>query len=76
MKEKITVNAEFLFELPNKNAWVNRVPECLPEKTRAGETWIWLDKNGDVFEIGRDFIEADKLNTYPCKVYRLSNVGS
>ncbi|MFA5243677.1 MAG: hypothetical protein WC380_00115 [Pedobacter sp.] len=73
--EKITVNAEFLFELKSKQDWVNKVPNILPEKIRGGETWIWLDKNGDVFERGLDFMAAETLNTYPCKVYRTINVA-
>ena len=74
-KEKITVNAELLFVLESKQQWVNRVPGILPPKIRGGETWIWVDKNGDVFECGRDFIAAEEKETYPCRVYRLSNVA-
>lgn len=74
-QEKITVNAEFLFELESKQAWVNRVPKILPQKIRGGEQWIWLDKNGNVFELGKDFMAAEKHNTYPCRVYRVQNVA-
>lgn len=35
--ERITINAEFLFELKSKNQWVQRVPQIIPEKTRSGE---------------------------------------
>jgi hypothetical protein len=73
--EKITVNGELLFELSSKQDWVNRVPKILPNKTRAGEQWIWVDKNGNVFECGADFMAAEKTKTYPCKVYRLQNVA-
>jgi hypothetical protein len=73
--EKIEVNGEFLFELASKQQWVNRVPQILPDKIRAGETWVWVDKNGNVFECGADFIAAEKHDTYPCKVYRLCNVA-
>ncbi len=73
--EKITVNAEFLFELENKQQWINRVPQILPKKIRSGESWIWVDKNGNVFECGADFSAAEKQNTYPCKVYRLESVS-
>jgi hypothetical protein len=45
--EKIQVNAVLLFELANKQQWINRVPQILPDKIRAGETWIWVDKNGN-----------------------------
>lgn len=73
---QIVANAEFLFELKSKQEWVNKVPRILPSKTRAGETLIWLDKNGNVFEIGSDFMEAEKHDTYPCKVFRLESVSS
>ena len=73
--KKIEVNAELLFELANKRQWINRVPNILPDKIRAGETWVWLDKNGNVFECGIDFSAAEDQNTYPCKVYRLQNVA-
>jgi glutathionyl-hydroquinone reductase len=74
--EKIEVNGEFLFELSSKTDWVNRVPRILPQKIRRGESWIWVDVNGNVFECGSDFIEADKHKTYPCKVYRLVSVAT
>jgi len=73
--EEITVKAKFLFELKSKQDWINKVPRILPEKNRSSENFLWLDKNGNVFEIGADFMAAEKLNTYPCKVYRLIPVS-
>jgi len=73
--ETIEVKGEFLFELKSKQEWVNRVPQILPDKIRGGETWIWVDKNGNVFESGADFMAAEIHDTYPCKVYRLCNVA-
>jgi hypothetical protein len=74
--EKVTVNAELLFVLNSKRDWVNNVPQILPDKTRSSEQWLWVDSNGDVFEIGKDFEAAEKKATYPCKVYRLRSVSS
>lgn len=76
MSEMITIEAkaEFLFELKSKQEWINRTPRILPDKTRPSETWVWIDKNGCAFELGSDFIAAEKNDTYPCKVYRLVNV--
>lgn len=71
----ITVKGELLFELANKNQWINRVPQILPENQR-GESWVWVDKNGNVFECGADFSAAEKAETYPCKVYRLQSVAA
>ncbi|GHE65165.1 hypothetical protein [Roseivirga thermotolerans] len=73
--EKISVNVEFLFELISKIHWVNSVPECLPDKIRGSEQWIWVDKNGNVFERGADFEAAVKADSYPCKVYRVVPVS-
>jgi hypothetical protein len=73
--ESITVKGELLFELESKQQWVNRVPHILPKKTRGGEQWIWVDKNGNNFECGKDFEVAEKEGTYPCKVYRLQSVS-
>jgi hypothetical protein len=73
--QKIEVNGELLFELESKQDWVNRVPRILPNKTRRAEQWIWVDKNGNVFECGADFMAAEKSKTYPCKVYLLQNVA-
>jgi hypothetical protein len=74
--EKITVNAEFLFELASKSQWISRLPRCLPSKIRNREQWIWVDKNGNTFECGADFSVAEKMDSYPCKVYRLCSVNS
>ena len=73
--EKITVNGEFLFELASKQDWVNKVPRILPKKTRGGEQWIWVDTQGNVFECGADFAAAERLATYPCRIYRLCSVA-
>ena len=74
--EKVTFNGELILELYSKNDWVNRVPNYLPENIRGGEQRIWIDKNGNVFECGSDFIAAEKQDSYPCKVYRVQNVSS
>lgn len=34
-----------------------------------------MDKNGNVFELGRDFSAAEQHATYPCRVYRLVSVA-
>jgi len=74
--ESINVNVEFLFELKDENEWVNTIPKRLPNKTRAGETLLWVDKNNNVFELGLDFMEATKHSTYPCRVYRTISVSA
>lgn len=73
---KVEVQCEFLFELKSKQEWANKVPGILPAKTRHGEIWLWVDKDGYVFECGRDFMAAEEKNSYPCKVYRAIPVAN
>ena len=73
--ENFTVKGELLFELNSKKDWINRVPGILPAKNRFEESWIWVDINGNVFDCGADFSAAEKLETFPCKVYRLQSVS-
>lgn len=68
--ETITIKAELMLELKSKQDWVNKVPELLPERIRGGERLIFLDANGFVFEAGADFAAAERIQSYPCKVYR------
>lgn len=69
--EKITIQAELLLILASKQEWIRRIPRHLPEKTTPAEQWIWIDKNGNSLAIGEDFSAAEKLESYPVKVYRL-----
>lgn len=75
-KPGVFIQAEFLFELASKQQWVNCIPRILPPKTRAGEQLIWVDNQGRVFEMGLDFMEAEKKASYPCRVYRPVSVSS
>lgn len=72
---KFEVKGELLFTLTSKQDWINKVPRILPDKTRCAEQWLWVDKNGNNFESGADFMAAEKNNTYPCRVYRLCSVS-
>jgi hypothetical protein len=72
--ETIQVKGELLLTLKSKEDWVNRIPRHLPDKTRGSEQWLWVDKNGNTFECGEDFMIAEEIESYPCKVYRLCSV--
>lgn len=74
--ETIEVKGELLFTLTSKQDWINKIPRHLPDKTRGGEQWIWIDKNGNNFECGADFTAAEDNDTYPCKVYRLCPIST
>tara|TARA_R110000868_G_scaffold119513_3_gene317248 strand:+ start:521 stop:772 length:252 start_codon:yes stop_codon:yes gene_type:complete len=62
-----------IMSLKNMEDWINKCPRRLPEK-RAGEHFLFLDKNGNVLEGGSDFYSAEEHNTYPVNVFRLINV--
>jgi hypothetical protein len=57
-------------KIESKQAWINRAPYHL----NPNEKYIWIDKNGNAFERGMDFSTAEKIQSFPCKVYRLITV--
>lgn len=67
----IEIQAEVLLILESKTDWINKCPHRLPHNKRSGENYLFLDKNGNVLENGRDFESAKELETYPVTVYRL-----
>jgi thioredoxin-related protein len=74
--EKISINAEPFLVLESKNEWVRKVPDYLPKKQFAAETWICIDKNGDQLAIGEDFTAAETKASYPVTFYRLQRVAN
>ncbi|OOG19148.1 hypothetical protein BWD42_04145 [Sphingobacterium sp. CZ-UAM] len=72
---KVFVKAELILTLESKNDWINKVPRRLPDKNRHKENFLWIDKNGCVFELGEDFAAAERMGTFPCKVYRTITVS-
>lgn len=76
MIETITVKAELLMELKSKQDWVNRIPWHLPEKRYESEKFLWIDKNGNQFERGLDFMLADEHDLYPCRIYRIPAIST
>ncbi len=74
MTEKIEINATLVFEIRNKNHWVNSFPGALP-KLPMSEKFIWVDRQGNTATCGEDFIDAEKLETYPIKIYWLSRTS-
>lgn len=75
MEMDVTVKSIFLLELRSKQDWVNKIPGHLPEKAYPGEKFLFVDKNGYIFNSGADFEVAEKQGTYPCRVYRLVPVS-
>ncbi len=74
--EKIIIEfaAEHVLTLNSKSEWISRVPRHLPGKTRKFENFLFLDSNGCVLECGMDFESAERICSYPVKVYKLKSV--
>jgi len=68
--EKPSFNGELILTLESKNEWVRKVPRHLPEKNYLNEHFIWIDANGNTLVMGEDFAAAEKINSFPVKVYR------
>lgn len=68
--EKVSFNGTLLLTLESKNDWISKVPCHLPEKNYHNEQFIWIDANGNTLVMGEDFSAAEKINSYPVKVYR------
>jgi len=71
----ILLNAELILELHTKNQWINRVPDCLPEKRYFKEEFLFIDSHGNKMHCGGDFSAAEKLDSYPVRVYRLKTAS-
>lgn len=61
---------ELILTLESKNDWIKRVPNHLPEKKYYNEQFIWIDANGNTLIMGEDFEAAERMASYPVKVYR------
>lgn len=68
--EKPSFNGELILTLESKNEWVRKVPNHLPEKNYYNEHFIWIDANGNTLAMGADFAAAERIKSYPVKVYR------
>ena len=71
---KIKINGTLVFEIRSKNHWINSFPGALP-KLPMSEKIIWVDNQGNVATCGEDFMDAEKLETYPIKIYWLSRTS-
>lgn len=76
MITQVKIMAEHMFTLKNEQDWMDKVPDILPVKERGNEQWLWVDKDGFVFEQGADFAAAERISAYPCNVYKAINIFS
>lgn len=73
MKTEIKINGTLVFEIQSKNHWVNAFPGAIPEIPQR-ESYLWVDAQGNIATCGGDFMHADKIDTYPIKVYWLQRI--
>ena len=70
MIEELTIKVEKMDQFSSKADWIKRAQRVFAKKKPA-EQWNCFDKYGNHLIMGRDFIAAEKLETYPVGVYRL-----
>lgn len=71
----LQIRGMLVMTLNSKQDWINKIPKRLPNTTRSGEDFLWIDANGCKFEVGYDFDAAEKIGSYPCKIYKLMSVA-
>lgn len=71
----LQLRGKLVMTLGSKKQWIDQIPIRLPEKTRTGEQFLFIDGNGCKFESGADFEAAENINSYPCRVYKLMSVA-
>jgi hypothetical protein len=74
-RAKPSFNGELILTLESKDEWIRKVPRRLPEKNYYNEHFIWIDANGNTLVMGEDFAAAEKIGSYPVKVYRHTRVS-
>lgn len=70
-----SIKAEYLFEFQSKQHWINKARDWFAPYASKAEKTICLDKNGHVLTTGQDFADAEIIQSYPVKVYRLVRVS-
>jgi hypothetical protein len=63
-------NGELVLTLESKNDWFNKVPNKLPKKKYRDEQFFWIDANGNTMVMGEDLSAAERMSSFPIKVYR------
>ena len=70
-----SIRAEYLFEFKSKQECINKAQIWFAPYSSKAEKIICLDKGGNVLTTGKDFADAEIIQTYPVKVYRLVRVS-
>lgn len=68
--EKITINAELLFEFKDFREWVNYAANWYAPYGKRTAT-VAINAAGKACQIGQDFIHSRDNNLFPVKVYGL-----
>lgn len=72
---KPSINGELIITLNSKNEWVRKIPRHLPEKKYYNEQFLFIDANGNKLAMGEDFTAAERIGSYPVRVYRHTRVS-
>lgn len=72
--EKLTLNAEFLFEFKTFNQWVTYAESWYQPYGQRIPT-VAINSEGNVCHIGEDFMLSRDKGLFPVKVYRLQRVA-
>lgn len=70
-----SIQAEYLFEFTSRQHWINKGQSWFAPYVSKKERTICLDSRGNCLTTGEDFKDAETINTYPVKVYRLVRVS-
>jgi hypothetical protein len=68
MQTTFQVNGYLLLELLSKEHWVRRLPGALPTMAKS-EKIIFVDAHGNVTTCGADFSAAQRMSSYPVRIY-------
>jgi len=71
---KIEVNGTLVYTIESKGQWINRFPGAIP-KLPMSESYLWVDKEGNIATCGEDFMRAEDFEKYPIKIYWLQRTS-
>jgi len=66
----LSVNGKLIGTLHSKQDWINKVPYILPKLPKE-ELLLFVDVNGNILRLGKDFSVAEEVDAFPVKIYHL-----
>ena len=74
MSDQMTIQVRVkreLFQFNSKQDWINHAKHLFANCGVRQGFYMSIDANGHVMHMGKCFMAAEKLNTYPVTVYEL-----